>query len=75
MLAKGSFSKDWYQLSRTHMLSICVCVCVFFPTEVEVPTDGQVVETAVCVCGVTLGLIGVVTGLWLIMKANKSCQA
>ncbi|XP_028436410.1 H-2 class II histocompatibility antigen, A-U alpha chain isoform X1 [Perca flavescens] len=40
-----------------------------------VPTDQQVVETAVCVAGVILGLIGVVTGLWFIMKANKSCQA
>ncbi|XP_062279120.1 H-2 class II histocompatibility antigen, A-U alpha chain-like [Scomber scombrus] len=43
--------------------------------EVDVHTDQQVVETAVCVCGVTLGLIGVVTGLWFILKANKSCQA
>ncbi|XP_075937200.1 H-2 class II histocompatibility antigen, A-U alpha chain-like [Anarhichas minor] len=41
---------------------------------VELHTDRQVVETAVCVGGVILGLIGVVTGLWFIMKANKSCQ-
>uniref|UniRef100_A0A8C9YEU1 MHC class II alpha chain N-terminal domain-containing protein n=1 Tax=Sander lucioperca TaxID=283035 RepID=A0A8C9YEU1_SANLU len=40
-----------------------------------VPTDQQVVETAVCAAGVILGLIGVVTGLWFIMKANKSCQS
>ncbi|XP_018555540.1 H-2 class II histocompatibility antigen, A-U alpha chain isoform X1 [Lates calcarifer] len=39
--------------------------------EVEVHTDHQTVATAVCVCGVILGLIGVVTGLWFIMKANK----
>ncbi|XP_020496042.2 H-2 class II histocompatibility antigen, A-U alpha chain-like [Labrus bergylta] len=38
-------------------------------------TDQQLVETALCVCGVILGLIGVVTGLWFIVKANKSCQA
>lgn len=42
--------------------------------EAEVHTEQQAVETAVCVCGVILGLIGVVTGLWFIMKANKSCQ-
>ncbi|KAK9514278.1 hypothetical protein VZT92_027757 [Zoarces viviparus] len=41
---------------------------------VELHTDQQLVETAVCVGGVILGLIGVVTGLWFIMKANKSCQ-
>uniref|UniRef100_UPI0037E8CB44 H-2 class II histocompatibility antigen, A-U alpha chain-like n=1 Tax=Semicossyphus pulcher TaxID=241346 RepID=UPI0037E8CB44 len=38
-------------------------------------TDQQLVETAVCVCGVILGLIGVVTGLWFVVKANKSCRA
>ncbi|XP_074540391.1 H-2 class II histocompatibility antigen, A-U alpha chain-like [Halichoeres trimaculatus] len=38
-------------------------------------TDQQLVETSVCACGVILGLIGVVTGLWYIVKANKSCQA
>ncbi|XP_036929436.1 H-2 class II histocompatibility antigen, A-U alpha chain [Acanthopagrus latus] len=43
--------------------------------EVEVHTDQQVVETAVCVCGVILGLIGVVTGVWFITKANKSRRA
>ncbi|XP_059195670.1 H-2 class II histocompatibility antigen, A-U alpha chain-like [Centropristis striata] len=43
--------------------------------EVEVHIDRQDVETAVCVGGVILGLIGVVTGLWFVMKANKSCQA
>ncbi|XP_040899661.1 H-2 class II histocompatibility antigen, A-U alpha chain-like isoform X2 [Toxotes jaculatrix] len=43
--------------------------------EVEVHTDHQTAETSVCVCGVILGLIGVVTGLWFIMKANKSCWA
>ncbi|XP_044215797.1 H-2 class II histocompatibility antigen, A-U alpha chain-like [Thunnus albacares] len=43
--------------------------------EVEEHTDQQAVETAVCVCGVILGLIGVVTGLWFILKANKFCQA
>ncbi|XP_041649752.1 H-2 class II histocompatibility antigen, A-U alpha chain-like [Cheilinus undulatus] len=37
--------------------------------------DHQLMETAVCVCGVILGLIGVVTGIWFIAKANKSCQA
>nr|XP_046256750.1 H-2 class II histocompatibility antigen, A-U alpha chain-like [Scatophagus argus] len=42
--------------------------------EVEAHPDGQVVETAVCVCGVIVGLIGLVTGLWLIRKANKLCQ-
>ncbi|XP_042346114.1 H-2 class II histocompatibility antigen, I-E alpha chain-like isoform X3 [Plectropomus leopardus] len=42
--------------------------------EVSVHTDQQVVETAVCVGGVILGLTGVVTGLWFIMKANKSSQ-
>lgn len=53
-----------------------VCLCVFFfSAEVEVHTDQQAVETAVCVCGVILGLIGVVTGLWFITKANKSCRA
>ncbi|XP_054477371.1 H-2 class II histocompatibility antigen, A-U alpha chain-like [Anoplopoma fimbria] len=41
---------------------------------VELHTEQQVVETAVCVGGVILGLIGVVTGLWFIMKTNKSCQ-
>ncbi|XP_022602109.1 H-2 class II histocompatibility antigen, A-U alpha chain-like [Seriola dumerili] len=40
--------------------------------EAEEQTDRQTVETSVCVCGVILGLIGVVTGLWFIMKANKS---
>lgn len=50
-------------------------VCFFFSAEVEVHTDQQAVETAVCVCGVILGLIGVVTGLWFITKANKSCRA
>nr|XP_019964246.1 PREDICTED: H-2 class II histocompatibility antigen, A-U alpha chain-like isoform X1 [Paralichthys olivaceus] len=35
-------------------------------------TDHQAAETSVCVCGVILGLIGVVTGLWLIVKSNKS---
>lgn len=50
-------------------------MCVFFSAEVEVHTDQQAVETAVCVCGVILGLIGVVTGLWFITKANKSCRA
>lgn len=37
-------------------------------------TDHQIVETAVCVCGVILGLIGIATGVWFIVKANKSCQ-
>lgn len=39
--------------------------------EVDTAQDRQVKETAVCVCGVILGLIGVVAGLWFIMKANK----
>uniref|UniRef100_A0A3Q1FKT7 MHC class II alpha chain N-terminal domain-containing protein n=1 Tax=Acanthochromis polyacanthus TaxID=80966 RepID=A0A3Q1FKT7_9TELE len=40
--------------------------------EVEGPADQQAAATAVCVCGVILGLIGVVTGVWFIRKANRS---
>ncbi|XP_014056167.2 beta-2-microglobulin-like [Salmo salar] len=40
--------------------------------EVEVHTDHQTVETAVCVGGVTLGVVGVATGLWFIKKAKRS---
>ncbi|XP_071759279.1 H-2 class II histocompatibility antigen, A-U alpha chain-like [Centroberyx gerrardi] len=40
--------------------------------EVEVHTDHQVVETAVCVCGVVLGVMGVAIGVWFIRKANRS---
>uniref|UniRef100_A0A3B5ADC2 MHC class II alpha chain N-terminal domain-containing protein n=1 Tax=Stegastes partitus TaxID=144197 RepID=A0A3B5ADC2_9TELE len=42
--------------------------------EVEGPADRQVVETAVCVCGVVLGLIGLFTGLGFIRKANRPLQ-
>ncbi|XP_045569620.1 H-2 class II histocompatibility antigen, A-U alpha chain isoform X2 [Salmo salar] len=40
--------------------------------EVEVHTDHQTVETAVCVGGVTLGVVGVATGVWFIKKAKRS---
>uniref|UniRef100_A0A667WLJ5 MHC class II alpha chain N-terminal domain-containing protein n=1 Tax=Myripristis murdjan TaxID=586833 RepID=A0A667WLJ5_9TELE len=40
--------------------------------EVEVHTDHQVMETAVCVCGVLLGVMGVAAGVWFIRKANRS---
>ncbi|XP_037639819.1 H-2 class II histocompatibility antigen, A-U alpha chain-like [Sebastes umbrosus] len=63
---------DIYSCSVDH-ISLQAPLTKFW--EVEVDTDQQVVETAVCVGGVILGLIGVVTGIWFIMKANKSCQA
>uniref|UniRef100_A0A4W5P7D6 Uncharacterized protein n=1 Tax=Hucho hucho TaxID=62062 RepID=A0A4W5P7D6_9TELE len=40
--------------------------------EVEVHMDHQTVETAVCVGGVTLGVVGVTTGVWFIKKAKRS---
>uniref|UniRef100_A0A674CA65 MHC class II alpha chain N-terminal domain-containing protein n=1 Tax=Salmo trutta TaxID=8032 RepID=A0A674CA65_SALTR len=40
--------------------------------EVEVYMDHQTVETAVCVGGVTLGVVGVASGLWFIKKAKRS---
>ncbi|KAG7474216.1 H-2 class II histocompatibility antigen, A-U alpha chain-like [Solea senegalensis] len=43
--------------------------------EVEVHPNTQNRETALCVCGVILGLTGIVIGLWFIRKANKSCRA
>lgn len=42
--------------------------------EVKGPADRQVAATAVCVCGVILGLIGVFTGVWFIRKANRRCR-
>lgn len=44
----------------------------YMSTEVEVHTDHQTVETAVCVGGVTLGVVGVATGVWFIKKAKRS---
>ncbi|KAM9353552.1 beta-2-microglobulin-like [Symphorus nematophorus] len=63
---------DIYSCS-VHHISLRAPLSRFW--DVELHTDRQVVETAVCIFGVILGLIGVVTGLWFIMKANKSCQA
>ncbi|XP_049440120.1 RLA class II histocompatibility antigen, DP alpha-1 chain-like [Epinephelus fuscoguttatus] len=63
---------DIYSCSVDH-ISLQEPLTTFW--EVAVQTDQQVVETAVCVAGVILGLIGVVTGVWFIVKANKSCQA
>uniref|UniRef100_A0AAZ3S9R4 Immunoglobulin C1-set domain-containing protein n=1 Tax=Oncorhynchus tshawytscha TaxID=74940 RepID=A0AAZ3S9R4_ONCTS len=40
--------------------------------EVEVHTAHQTVETAVCVGSVTLGVVGVATGVWFIKKAKRS---
>uniref|UniRef100_A0A8C8FIU2 Immunoglobulin C1-set domain-containing protein n=1 Tax=Oncorhynchus tshawytscha TaxID=74940 RepID=A0A8C8FIU2_ONCTS len=40
--------------------------------EVEVHTAHQTVETAVCVGSVTLGVVGVATGVWFIKKAKSS---
>ncbi|XP_076594074.1 H-2 class II histocompatibility antigen, A-U alpha chain-like [Chaetodon auriga] len=62
---------DIYSCSVDHV-SLQMPLSKFF--EVQLQTDWQV-ETAVCVCGVILGLIGVITGLWFIKKTNKSCQA
>ncbi|KAK6326248.1 hypothetical protein J4Q44_G00018930 [Coregonus suidteri] len=42
--------------------------------EVEVHTDHQTVETAVCVGGVTLGVVGVATGVWFIKKAKSTLE-
>ncbi|KAI4881860.1 hypothetical protein NFI96_011955 [Prochilodus magdalenae] len=39
--------------------------------ELELETDPQVVETTVCVLGVTLGILGVATGAWFIIKAHR----
>ncbi|XP_044063692.1 H-2 class II histocompatibility antigen, A-U alpha chain-like [Siniperca chuatsi] len=64
---------DIYSCS-VHHISLQVPLTKFWEAEHR-HIDQQVVETAVCICGVILGLIGVVTGLWFIMKANKSCQA
>ncbi|CAJ1062980.1 H-2 class II histocompatibility antigen%2C A-U alpha chain-like [Xyrichtys novacula] len=62
---------DIYSCSVGH-ISLSEPLAKFW--EVKGP-DQQLVETAVCVCGVILGLIGVVTGLCFIVKANKCCQA
>lgn len=63
---------DIYSCSVDH-ISLKMPLTRFW--EYEVHTEQQDTDTAVCVGGVILGLIGVVTGLWFIAKANKSCQA
>ncbi|KAL7840103.1 hypothetical protein AOLI_G00254260 [Acnodon oligacanthus] len=40
--------------------------------ELELQTDSQAVETTVCVLGVTLGILGVSVGAWLIIRARRS---
>ncbi|XP_037389827.1 H-2 class II histocompatibility antigen, A-U alpha chain-like isoform X1 [Pygocentrus nattereri] len=40
--------------------------------ELELQTDSQVVETTVCVLGVTLGILGVSVGVGLIIRARRS---
>uniref|UniRef100_A0A8C8FJH8 MHC class II alpha chain N-terminal domain-containing protein n=1 Tax=Oncorhynchus tshawytscha TaxID=74940 RepID=A0A8C8FJH8_ONCTS len=45
---------------------------LYVSTEVEVHTAHQTVETAVCVGSVTLGVVGVATGVWFIKKAKRS---
>ncbi|XP_029306980.1 H-2 class II histocompatibility antigen, A-U alpha chain-like [Cottoperca gobio] len=64
---------DIYSCSVDH-ISLQAPLTKFWSKSFEVHTDHQAVETAVCVGGVILGLIGVFTGLWFIIKANKSCQ-
>ncbi|XP_008279390.1 H-2 class II histocompatibility antigen, A-U alpha chain-like [Stegastes partitus] len=62
---------DIYSCSVAH-ISLQMPLTRFW--EVEGPADRQVVETAVCVCGVVLGLIGLFTGLGFIRKANRPLQ-
>lgn len=64
---------DIYSCSVGH-ISLMMPLTKFWEAELE-DVDQQVTETVLCVCGVIMGLIGVVTGIWFIMKANKLCQA
>ncbi|XP_008322425.2 H-2 class II histocompatibility antigen, A-U alpha chain-like [Cynoglossus semilaevis] len=64
---------DIYACGVEHM-SLQTPLTRFWEVETDELKNSQNVETALCVCGVILGLMGGYIGLWFIRKASKSCR-